>query len=223
MEGTSKMRSSLFYTLNFIFIALGIVLFPFIAVFRLIHRTWGATNDEVNSVCTGDSEVSMPVVSSTRAITIGATPQQIWPWLVQIGHRRAGWYAYDQFDNDGISSATRIIPELQHLQIGDVVGEEGFTVRTIDPNKSLVLAFHYPKVSWVFKEGIWPKFGHCSLAYILNPISDNQTRLMMRMHFQFRLLSLPTLYWPLFELADFFSERKQLMSIKQRVEKAAAA
>ncbi len=47
---------------------------------------------------------------TTRAVTIGAPPSEIWPWLVQIGYGRAGWYSYDRIDNDGRPSATRIVP-----------------------------------------------------------------------------------------------------------------
>jgi hypothetical protein len=59
--------------------------------------------------------------SSTRAITIAAPPQQVWPWLVQLGYGRAGWYSYDWIDNDGQPSAGHIIPELQQLQVGDQI------------------------------------------------------------------------------------------------------
>src|SRR5450759_3607240 len=95
--------------------------------------TWGATPDEVSRPLPGDELVTRPTFNATRAITIAATPQEIWPWLVQVGVTRAGWYSYDILDNRGRSSARRIIPELQNLAPGDVVpmspnGKQGIPV-----------------------------------------------------------------------------------------------
>jgi hypothetical protein len=50
-----------------------------------------------------------------------ARPEHVWPWLVQIGFNRAGWYSYDLLDNLGRRSAERIIPELQAISVGDWV------------------------------------------------------------------------------------------------------
>lgn len=184
------------------------------------HLRWGATDEEVQRPMPGDNQVPNPFVTGTRAVTIDAPPEQVWPWLVQMGYRRAGWYAFDRFDNDNIPSAEEIIPALQHLDIGQVIGEEGFAVQAIEPNRLLLLAFHYPKTEWVLKQGFWPKFGDCSWSILLDPIDGGQrTRLVLRMRYGCRL-GLHVLYWPLFEPADFLSERKMLLSIKQRAEHA---
>jgi hypothetical protein len=63
------------------------------------HR-WGATDEDVPDA-----------TSTTRAITIAAPPEQVWPWLVQLGYGRAGWYSYDWIDNDNLPSADRILPD----------------------------------------------------------------------------------------------------------------
>jgi hypothetical protein len=137
-----------------------------------------------------------------------------------ISFDRAGWYAFDRFDNDNIPSAEEIIPALQHLDLGQVIGEEGFAVQAIEPNRLLLLAFHYPKTEWVVKQGFWPKFGECSWAILLDPIDGEQrTRLILRFRFGCRL-GLAVLYYPLFELADCLSERKMLLGIKQRAERS---
>ncbi len=83
--------------------------------------TWGATPVEVSRHLPSDDLVSHPTFDSTRAITLEPPPEQVWPWLVQIGLTRAGWYSYDLLDNLGRPSAQRIIPELQHLQPGDII------------------------------------------------------------------------------------------------------
>jgi hypothetical protein len=83
------------------------------------HR-WGATDEEIRHPMPGDDLVP-DAASTTRAITIAAPPEQVWPWLVQLGYDRGGWYSYDWIDNDGQPSADRIIPELQQLQVGDQI------------------------------------------------------------------------------------------------------
>jgi hypothetical protein len=93
----------------------------YVKIWRPWELTWGATPDEVSRPLPGDDLVRRPTFSATRAISIDAPPEEIWPWLVQVGSKRAGWYSYDLLDNLGRSSARRIIPELQHLAPGDIV------------------------------------------------------------------------------------------------------
>ena len=104
---------------------------------------WGATNEEVARPQPGDDVLARPGFRATRAITIRARPEHIWPWLVQIGSGRAGWYAFDRIDNAGVPSAHRIVPELQDLKVGDlvpmVVGEEvGPRVRELELNRRML-------------------------------------------------------------------------------------
>ena len=212
------MRALILYPLTFVLFVGGIVAFPLIWLLRPLHRRWGATTGEIKSPMLGDAEVPGATYQATRATTIRAAPGVVWPWIAQMGYRRAGWYGYDQFDNDGVPSATCILPEYQHPLVGDVIGEEGLTLRVIQPNMSLVASFAHPQTVWVFKEGIWPKFGSSSLEYALHPIGEDQTRLVIRIRFRLRLLALPTLWWPFFEVGDFLNARKQLAGIKRRVE-----
>jgi hypothetical protein len=178
---------------------------------------WGATADEVASAMPGDDEVPDPQLAATRAVTVGAPPEAVWPWLMQIGYHRAGWYAYDLFDNDDIPSAETILPEFQHLEIGQVLGEEGLTVRQIEPNRHLVLSFHYPKTTWVVKQGVWPHFGHTSACLQLKPLRDGQrTRLLYRMRYSGPAVA--RILMAFFEPADFLSSRKMLIGIKRRAE-----
>ncbi len=113
----------------------------YVRVARPRMARWGATDGEVAGAMPGDGEVPGPQFAVTRAVTIAAPPAAVWPWILQIGSRRAGWYAYDLFDNDDIPSAEAILPEFQHLEIGQVIGEEGFAVRDPEPVRHLVLAF----------------------------------------------------------------------------------
>ena len=122
----------------------------------------------------------------------------------------------------GFPSATRILPEFQDPQIGETIGEEGLTVRTVEPGRSFVLSFSHPTTVWVFKEGIWPKFGASSLSYLLQPLDAGRTRLVVRMRFAASLVSVPILWWPFFEIGDFMNARKQLTGMKLRAEGRAA-
>ena len=134
-----------------------------VAVTTLVVRRllrWGATVDEARRAMPGDDEVPNAHLQGTRAVTVEATPAQVWPWIAQIGYHgygRAGWYAFDLADNDGVPSSWEIIPGYQHPRIGQVVGEEGFTVRAIEPDRLLLLSYHWPRTTWVVKQGLWPQ------------------------------------------------------------------
>jgi hypothetical protein len=69
----------------------------------------------------GDELLADTAGSLTDWIDVAATPEAIWPWLVQMGCRRAGFYSYDSLDNGGVRSAREIHPELQSLAVGAVL------------------------------------------------------------------------------------------------------
>jgi hypothetical protein len=189
----------------------------YLFLLRPWHTRWGATDDEVAAALPGDDEVPRPQVNVTRAISIDAPPEAVWPWLVQIGYRRAGWYAYDLFDNDNVASAETILPALQNLEIGQLLGEEGLAVRAIEPNRHLLLAYHYPKTEWVVKQGIWPRFGHASMCLELNPLAAGErTRFIYRVRCSTPVLA--RVFLAFFEPADFVASRKMLLGIKRRAE-----
>ena len=93
----------------------------------------------------GDECVEGPIVSTTHEISLSVSPSAIWPWLLQMGSGRAGWYSWDWIDNLGRKSAEHILPQYQSLQVGDIVpGYPGatrmFVVRQIRSASYLVLA-----------------------------------------------------------------------------------
>jgi hypothetical protein len=174
-------------------------------------RRWGATAEEAARPLPGDQLVTKADYFATRAITIHAPPQEVWPWLVQIGSGRAGWYTYDRIDNAGMPSATEVIPELQQLQVGDlipmVVGKDiGVRVKELEPDRRML---------W------WDEQGEYSWEWVLEP-ADGQTRLLNRL----RVTRHPWTRKMLYELVavngDVVMQRKLLRGIKQRAERLAA-
>jgi len=108
------------------------------------YRKWGATEEEAQRSLPGDELAPHPRSVITCALTIRAPVEQVWPWLVQLGCRRAGWYSYDLLDNGGVPSADHVLAEHQHLAVGDQVlltpkGPLAMPVVALDPEKTLVL------------------------------------------------------------------------------------
>ena len=116
-------------------------------LYRRRHLRWGASSAEVAASMPGDERLSRAQFKATRAITIAAPPDAVWPWLAQVGCLRAGWYSNDLLDNLGHPSATTILPRLQHLQVGQWVpmspktpptDRTAFTVESFETDKSLL-------------------------------------------------------------------------------------
>jgi hypothetical protein len=148
--------------------------------------------------------------SATRAITVGAHPEQIWPWLVQLGYGRAGWYSYDWIDNDLKPSADRIISEYQDLSVGDkilMMPGMGFVVDAINEPTSIVSVLQDGSTSW------------CLALYRQE---TGETRLVSRWRPRFDMTPATFLMMALSEPGTFIMEQKMLRSIRDRVETAVA-
>ena len=174
------------------------------------HR-WGATLTEAQRVMPGDAllpQASELTRTITRAISIAATPAQIWPWLVQLGFGRAGWYSYDWIDNDGQPSADRIIPELQDLAVGDLIPMlPEFGPRVIEIARDDYLVSDGDGSTW------------CLALY---PMRDG-TRLVSRWRAAWRLTPATAFWLLLSDPGSFIMEQKMLRGIRSRAEAAARA
>jgi hypothetical protein len=169
---------------------------------------WGATAGEVARALPGDDIVPRPHLRATRAITIDAPPEAVWPWLVQMGAPpRAGWYGYELVE--GRPSTDHIIPELQKLQVGDVLptGPDGagYTVERIEPERVLLLTVRgfYVTLSW---------------AMVLFDLGG-RTRMLFRLRVRCRPGLLGTVYFLATESGDFLTTRKQMTTIKHLAER----
>ncbi len=182
------------------------------------HLRWGTTEAEIQRTLPGDEEVESPTLVGNRAVTIDAPPEDIWPWLVQIGKGRAGFYSYEWIENLmglGIENKDRILPEFQGLKAGDVIPDFA-PVKALEPNHFMLFAAREPwgEVSWLLD---------------LEPLDAQHTRLISRSRYRLHwgplLRTLPPQLVPfyvLFEPGEFVMIRKMLLGIKQRVERLAA-
>jgi hypothetical protein len=119
---------------------------------------WGATPEEIGRVMPGDDLLAKVSLQTTRVITIDATPDFIWPWLVQMGPKpRAGVYTYDWIERllgIDIKNSDQLLPEFQHLEVGEFFAlnkkGQGLRVRRVEPQRSLVLQWEPAQSTWEF-------------------------------------------------------------------------
>jgi hypothetical protein len=167
---------------------------------------WGATATEITMSLPGDANIPPQTVVSTRAITIRAPVAAVWPWIIQLGQGRGGFYSYEWLENlfaADMHNADHIVPALQQLQIGDPISFQGggpFTrVAAIMPERALVV------------EGGW--------TWVLDPIDEHTTRLIVRYaSFEVRDVWSKLFYYPIFEPAHFVMESGMMLGIKARAE-----
>ncbi len=193
-------------------VGLGILLLvavTYLFVIKPWHMRWGATDAEVVQWMPGD-ELIPGAGQATRAISIACEPADVWPWLVQLGFGRAGWYSYDWIDNDFQPSADRIVTEYQRLEVGDkilMMPEVGFVVQSIDQPRSIVSLLEDGSTSWCL--ALYPDNG--------------TTRLVSRWRPKFEKTPSTFLMTMLSEPGTFIMEQKMLRSIRHRAEALAAA
>jgi uncharacterized protein YndB with AHSA1/START domain len=182
------------------------------ALVRPWHERWGATDKEVAAPLPGDE--LMEYASANHAITIDAPPETVWPWLVQIGQDRGGFYSYTWLENSvlaHIHNAETVHPEWQQLREGDFIRLASkrvygdlplLRVHSVEQNRSLVL------------EG-WG-------AFVLQPLEGGKTRVIIRSHGRRRPPLTRAIDFLFFGPAHFIMERKMLLGLKGRAEKAVA-
>lgn len=193
---------------------LTVLLVLYSAWLREWQMTWGSTDAEVVRRMAGDEMLDDPHFNATRAVEISAPPEQVWPWIVQMGYKRAGFYSFDNLDNDGLPSAERIIPELQDLAVGDSIplGGHSLRVAVMEPPTAML---------WVFAEdaGSW---ANATWSWGLYPTENGHTRLVSRLRLRYTFDSLQeTLMWGVLDATEIMMMRSCLLGIKRRAENAA--
>jgi hypothetical protein len=207
-------------------VAIGFALLtPFLRSRRV---KWGATDAEVQRSLPGDDLITHPKWQYTNAITIEAPVTDVWPWLVQIGQGRGGWYSYEWLENlvgCDIHNADRIIQEFQHLEVGDslrlAADMPGYPVAIVEPGRAIVLysdsrtgptPVPAPSKPGDYCASTW--------GFFLEETEGSRTRFISRLRNDYnpRIMN-RLLYGPaLVEPVSTAMQRKMLRGIKQRAE-----
>ena len=209
------------------------------------RRQWEASPEESERPFPGDDIVTDTDFVDTMAVTIDAPPSAVWPWLLQMGYGRGGWYSYDAIDMLG-HSTREILPDLQDLRVGQFIPfapKVGFRVDVLEPGRALVLYLDDELVKQQEQAARAAEAGgepveaesaglkvvgglaganmssfRVSWAFVLEPLDGDRTRLLER----FRTRSAPgpaaAITGPLIDHGHFLMTRKQLLGIKERVE-----
>lgn len=212
---------------------------------RPLWRHWGIDPAETERALPGDDLVPEPTATDTRGITIAAPPSAVWPWLVQMGYGRAGWYSYDAVDTSK-TSAWEIHPEWQSLGVGEMIPTDprgGFLVKELEPEKALVLFYDTALMKEQFaaaaEAGVAatppnlratgkalgtmtpPEFS-ISWAFALEPTVEGGTRLIERFRLSGKMTGPAAAFsGKALGLGIFTMARKQMLGIQVRAERVA--
>lgn len=179
---------------------------------------WGATDEERDATLDGDDLIPNPDLMATRAITVHAVAEHVWPWIAQLGQGRGGFYSYDVLENlvgCDIHSADRVVPEWQDVKVGDQVKlhpEVGLGVTVVEPGRALVLRGGVPM-------GAAPPPYDCTWAFVVREQPDGTTRLLARERYVYTQRWAGFLVEPVAVVAFVMSQR-MLRGIRDRAERA---
>jgi hypothetical protein len=191
----------------------------YILLARPRQLRWGATDRELDESLPGDELVANVDLSATRAITISASADQVWPWIAQLGQGRGGFYSYDFLENlvgCDIHSVDRIVPKWQNVAVGDDVRlapQVGLVVALLEPRRSLVLRGRIPLGNTA------PPYDF-TWAFTLRDEPNETTRLLVRERYAYKRRWARFLIEPV-EAVSFVMSQKMLRGIRDRAERAA--
>jgi len=197
--------------LGFVTLAVGTVA-GYLQVWRRPCLMWGATPEEFERVMPGDEFLLKPHILATRAITIGAPPSLIWPWLMQMGSGKGGVYTYDWIENLfglRMHSAREILPQFQDRAVGDTeqLGKNGPRLRVEILERERAMVLRSEDGNWVWSFGLYPSDALTTRFISRNRIATPGAKAFQRV---FNTLVL--------EPGSLIMERKMLLGIKERAE-----
>ena len=201
------------------------------AAYALVVRPrllrWGATDEEVRAPFPGGDLIPDGERSATMAVTIDAPPSRVWPWLVQMGLDRGGWYSWDHLDNWGRSSAHRIHPEWQGIALGDRLPStpdrsQSWSVAALEPERFLGLRASLDLRGRQFDPAgpRPPHFTDSLWAFLLRELPDGRTRLVVSGYWAMRPLWLKRLTEVLvLEPSHWIMQTRQFANLRRRAER----
>ncbi len=189
---------------------------------------WGASDEEVRQPYPGADLVPDGARSATMAVTIDAPPAEVWPWLVQMGTDRAGWYSWDRLDNFGRRSADRLHPEWQEIALGDRMlakpdGSEWWEVAALEPERFLCLRMSLDLRGQPFEPaGARPRsFTDSTWGFLLEELPGGRTRLVVSGYWSLRPRWLqPIMSLFVLEPSHWVMQTRQFTNLKRLVEGA---
>jgi len=188
---------------------------------RRRHLRWGATAEEVRESLPGDELLPRADLTATRAITVQAPAELVWPWIAQLGQGRGGFYTYDRLENlvgCDIHSAEDVVPEWQQIEVGDEVAlapDMNLAVAAVEPGHALVLHGGVPM-------GDRSSPYDFTWAFVLVEQPDGTTRLVVRERYAYDRPWVALLVEPV-EAVSFLMSQKMLRGIRDRAERLAAS
>lgn len=197
------------------------------------RRKWGSTENELRRSWSSDDLVPHPKGEYMHAVTINAPAAAVWPWIIQIGQGRGGFYSYEFLENligCKMCNANEIISELQHLKVGDSIPMHPtmgspYKVAAIDPGRMLVLLIREDtktRKTFELSDKMPVKYQNMSWLFFLDEHDDGTTRLISRSRNDWNKSLGNTLFFGVFGPITLEMDRKMLLGIKQRVETTGA-
>jgi hypothetical protein len=194
---------------------------------------WGASDEELAGPYPHAELVPEGKRSPTMAVTIGASPEQVWPWLVQMGWDRGGWYSWDRLDNAGRPSATEVHPEWQDVAVGDqlsfwALGRriDAYRVGVLEPARFFGLyGYLNLRGRWLDPKGPRPaSYMEAIWGFLLNELPGGRTRLLVSGYqtFRARWIERFAANWLLLPVSWIMSAR-MLAVLKRNIERATHA
>ena len=202
--------------------SVGAALGAYAFLIRPWHLKWGATKAEIEEPLPGDDVLPNPKHEATHAITIDAPVADVWPWLVQIGQNKAGFYSYSLLENlvgCDIHNADRIVPEWQSLRAGDVLWlhpkAPPLPVLLVEPGRAIVIGGVAEQqgddLSRETRAGTW--------AFVLKELDPSHTRLLVRIRWDRKPGLVDWIYsYGVLEPSHFVMERRMMVNIKRQAE-----
>lgn len=185
--------------------------------------TWGASANEISAALPGDEVLRHPNLQTTRAITIPTSPEKAWQWLIQLGYGRGGFYSYDSLERlaglKNLHSAEEIHPDWQNIHTGDTISISPVSPMQViraEPNQALVLHMLMNPFTAQVTSRSTPPFFDWTWAFILKPVNETSTRLIIRTRAEYQPAALSLLIPVLLEPVHFMMEQKMLTGIRER-------